>query len=373
MILALAKKILGWDSPYSWMKYIRMAALAVALFLVTVFLVNSDMGMFGGLVALIIAIPVFAALLAGTMLIGTIVGGLQSGKKQAHSLRESAASGSDELLSLDQLRIKVQVLGILKWLAAAVAAVAYVGDIYPVAGIAIFVALWILTAVLKSRYNASFKDQIVRKELASFLGNVEFVPDRTLDEGIVKESQIFSRYDVISGNDYLAADYKDKHFTQSDLHLQKEHRRTYINSNGNTRAETSYTTVFRGRLMIFDYDAISNQPVHVFDKRMRRAASGAIETELDAFNKRFTVSAADAVAAFRILTPPVLEGIALASGKLNCPLSLAFLNDKIYVAIANGDAFEAVSMGDATLGEQRERVKQEIQAVIAMVETLYLK
>jgi hypothetical protein len=67
-----------------------------------------------------------------------------------------------------------------------------------------------------------------------------------------------------------------------------------------------------------------------------------------------------------------LEGIVLARGKLGVPLYLSFKDDKLYIALANGDAFEAAG-GDATLSEQRKRVADEITAMLALVDTLYLK
>ncbi|HBS57892.1 MAG TPA: hypothetical protein DEA44_01345, partial [Firmicutes bacterium] len=93
-------------------------------------------------------------------------------------------------------------------------------------------------------------------------------------------------------------------------------------------------------------------------------SSETIQTELDAFNQKFTVIAPSPTAALRILTPPVLEGIVLASGKLGCPLYLSFREGKLYVALG---------CGDATLSEQRQRVIGEIKAMLDLVDTLYLK
>ena len=226
---------------------------------------------------------------------------------------------------------------------------------------------------MKNRYNVSFKEQFVRKELESFLDNMEFTPVRTLDESIIKDSGLFPRYDIYSGNDYISANYKNRYFVQSDIHLQEIYETTDTDSDGDTITRTKYKTIFQGRFMVFDYDTISNESVYIYDKRSRHVTGDLIQTELDAFNKRFDITAKDATAALRILTPQVIEGIALASDKLACPISLSFVNDKIYIAVSNGDAFEAATVGDATLSEQREQVKREIQAVLDMTETIYLK
>lgn len=125
--------------------------------------------------------------------------------------------------------------------------------------------------------------------------------------------------------------------------------------------------------MVFDYDAISDEPVAVYDRRGKRAKnSEAIQTELYAFNRQFSIAAPNPAAALRILTPPVLEGIVLARAKLGRPMYLSFKNDKLYIALANGDGFEAAG-GDATLSEQRKRVANEITSMLSLLDTLYLK
>ena len=390
------KKVLGFNSPYSWTKWLRIAALIIAILIAAVYLTEfAFMGIFGFIIMIILFFPTFAVLLGITMGIGFIAGSVQSGKKQVRSFK--ASSGSAELLNLEKLRAAAQVLNILKVLAAAAAIIALVITVVSISltvngesvsfgpALAVTIILVILFIVLsimagnrKDKYNAVFKEEIVRKELESFLDIAEFSPGSTFNESVIRESCLFPRYDRYSGNDFLSARYKNRPFTQSDICLEEIHTSTYTDENGDSHTETKYTTVFQGRFMIFDYTTISAEPVFVHDKRIHRlnfagSALNSIETELDAFNRIFQISASSAVAAFRILTPQVLEGILLASDKLKCPISLAYLNNRIYVAVSNGDEFEAVAVGDSTLLEQRERVKRDVQTVLDMVETLYLR
>jgi hypothetical protein len=224
---------------------------------------------------------------------------------------------------------------------------------------------------MNKRYKDAFKEQVVVKGLASVLENMDFRPTEKLDESVVKASRMF-KFNEYSGNDYLSAEYHGIKFTQSDIHLEESQEETYTDSDGDRRTRKKYTTIFRGTFMVLDYYAFSNVPVLVLP-RGRKPKDGEILTELDAFNRKYSVVCTDAVFAFRILTPPVLEGIALASDKLGCQLSLSFRNDKIYAAIKNGDSFEASAVGDATLSEQRSRITRDIQTILDMVETLYLK
>ncbi len=379
--MKMIKRVLGFDSPYSWMKYLRIAVLSFVLFTALLSTILD-----WHFVELIFFIIIFGPVLFGvTVLIAVLTGGIRSGKRQARSLKESEASGSVEILELDKIRIKVQSLRFFIGMAIAVvvisgtmvscsAGVSIDGEplelsigVYAalIGGIVLLLILLGKYYQLKILYNESFKKEIVEKELNSFLINMEFAPHQALDQSVVKDSHLFTHFDLYSGNDLLTAEYKNRRFTQSDICLHKALK--------DDDGSSTYSKIFMGRFMIFDYDAISNEPVFVRDNRMADKTGNDIKTELDTFNKIFSIDAADATTAFRILTPQVQEGIVLASEKLNCPMSLAFLNDKIYVAIANGDSFEATSKGDATLTEQRERIKVEIQAVADMVETLYLK
>lgn len=391
------RKLLGFDSPYSWMKWLRMSFVAVALIITLAFggyavamVVNA------GIIGIIFAIILFAIIFGPTMLvmlgiaslIGMIIGGIQSGIKQRKSFQETEATGSAELMAVEKLRVKSQLLSFLFIIAVIALLVLGFFVIEPLfdafgeagfygylilAGVALVSFLLAIVLPAKMRYRNAFKETVVKKDLESVFDNVDFRPNEKLDETIVKGTALFGYYDIYSGNDYLSADYHGHHFLQSDIHLLEEKEETYTDDDGDSHTRTVYVTIFRGRLMVFDYDAISNEPVAVHDRaRKKPKNSEAIQTELDAFNRQFSIIAPSPAAALRILTPPVLEGIVLARGKLGYPLFLSFKDDKLYVALANGDAFEAAG-GDATLSEQRKRVTDEITAMLALVDTLYLK
>ena len=383
-IIKLIKKILGFDSPYSWMKWLRISLFVLAFILVYNFMfgwdTNNEAGIVGWIILIIfmgiIFAPILAVLVGITAGIGLIIGGLSSGRKQVKSLKESAASGSAEILNLDKMRLKSQLLRFFSRIAAAATGILFV--IFMIAtGLTIdgeaaeygvFIVLLILSALLagvlalgherlKDKYNKSFKEDIVRRELESLLTDMLFEPNKSIDREFVEESQLFANISGFSGNDLLSAKYNGRQFVQSDIHI--------------TRGG-SYGVKFNGRFMLFDYNTISKESVWVHDKRMKNS-DGAIQTALDSFNKKFGIVSKDAVSAFRILTPQVVEGIVLASEKLKYPMSLAFLNDKIYIAIESGDTLEGATEGDATFSEQLNKVKSDVQTICDMVETLYLK
>ncbi len=394
--MRFASKLLGFDSQYSWMKWLRMSFAAVALFIAGAFWSNfGPMVMDGGIIGVILALVIFAvlfgpillAMMGVAALIGFLVGGMRSGIRQRESIRETAATGSAELMAVEKLRMKSQLLDFLFILAGI--ALLVLGGVfalplaeafgeagiygYIIVAVVLLVAFYLAKAPARARYRTAFKEGIVKKGLEALLNDMVFRPGETLDEALVQAAELFPPYDGYSGNDFLSAAYHGHRFVQSDVHLTERQEETYRDRQGNLRTRSVDVTVFRGRMMVFDYDAISNEPVTVYDHHGRRFSNAqTVQTELDAFNRQFVIVAANPTAALRILTPPVLEGIVLARGKVGCPLHFSFRSDKLFVALANGDAFEAAG-GDATLLEQRRRVADDIQAMLDLVDTLYLK
>ncbi len=389
------KRLLGFESQYSWMKWLKVSFSVIAVIIAFMFWSNfgflvMDLGIFGlilGLVGFVFLFgPILIIMLGVATLIGVIIGGTVSGKKQYKSFKETAATGSEELMAVEKLRIKSQILDFLfvltfiGLLALVYPLVEPLYDAFGEAGIyayliiagIILVIFWLAKFPHKQRYKDAFKQEVVKGSLNSVLDNIDFRPNEKLDENIVKAASLFPNYDVYNGNDYLKADYHGHNFIQSDVHLQEMKEENYW-KDGELKTRTVYVTVFKGRLMVFDYDAISNEPVSVYDRCGGKPKNDEkIKTELDAFNQNFYISSTSAEAALRILTPPVLEGIVLTRGKVGYPLYLSFKDDKLYVALANGDSFEAAG-GDTTLSEQRQRVASDIQNILDLIDTLYLK
>lgn len=391
------KRLLGFDSRYSWTKWVRTSLAIVALYITWAFLSNflipltSILGIFGMIIAAVIFMALFLPLLllmvGASVLVGAVIGGTVSGVKQRKSFKETVSTGSAELLKLERLRMKSLGLDILMmvlfallvagFFVLAVPLIETFGEIglygYVIVSVIVLLVFSIAKAPVKAAYKRAFKEQVVIKGLEEVLPDMDFRPQEKLDETLVRAANLFPNYNDYSGNDYLAADYHGHHFVQSDVHLQEARDETYPDEDGNLCVRTVYTTLFRGRLMILDYDAISDEPVAVLDRKGGTPKiNEMIQTELDVFNQKFYIRSSNPTDALRILTPPVLEGIVLARGKVGCPLNLSFKDDRLYVAMENGDSFEAAE-GDATLSEQRRRVTSDIQAMLDLFDTLYLK
>ena len=124
------KRLLGFDSRYSWTKWVRTSLAIVALYITWAFLSNflipltSILGIFGMIIAAVIFMALFLPLLllmvGASVLVGAVIGGTVSGVKQRKSFKETVATGSSaELLKLERLRMKSLGLDILMMVLAA--------------------------------------------------------------------------------------------------------------------------------------------------------------------------------------------------------------------------------------------------------------
>ncbi|MDR0963941.1 MAG: DUF3137 domain-containing protein [Clostridium sp.] len=404
----MLKRLLGLDSPYSWVKYIRIGGLAVGI--IGILMLSPILFQLGPVLAILLLVlfggPILLLLLLVLGGITTIIVSATTISRNKKSLKASAEADATELarrstqdpvqmgqsvqpsismVELDRLRIKAQTLTMVKKILYKILGamlvltgfIANFGNAIPF--VIILVVSIILAAILqvnsskaKSAYDQIFKETIVITGLESVLQNMQFDPKSKLDDQVVKNCNLFSGYDAVTGNDLLTADYQGRHFTQSDIKLTETHEETYEDKDGDLQTRNVTTKIFQGTIMVFDFDALSNVPVYVFDKHMRSIPKDPIQTESTAFNQRFWIKSEDPVSAFRMLTPQVIEGLVLSSQKAMRPFSLAFKDDILYIALSGGDSFEATIEGDATLAQQRQRIKDEILAMLGVVDSLYL-
>ncbi|NYB73653.1 DUF3137 domain-containing protein [Sedimentibacter hydroxybenzoicus DSM 7310] len=314
-------------------------------------------------------------------------------KKNLYKLKEDAPAEMIDMIEMDKSRIESKRLGRNMAIASALMMIiayiafwmlmanVYDGDngILIGAALILIVSPFIISSsimgkkkwALDKNYKEFFEKSVINKVLESVFDVKEFNRWKGFEKNIVDDLKIFPQFDHYRGEDYLSARYKETDFVQSDVYLSRDEERRRTDKKGNTRIEIVSVTVFRGRLVIVDYDAISDEPVYVHDKRIKNTRT-IIETESGSFNDRFAIEAGSSLSAMRILKPQVLEGILTASNKLNCSMSMVFKDDKIYMAINSGDSFVSENYG-GSIFEHEERIKKDVQIIIDLIDSIYLK
>ena len=292
----------------------------------------------------------------------------------------AASKGDDAALSMERDRVKarwLRILGVLLWPAVYAAALSFGADsraAFIAASVSAGACFW-RAAILKGRYSASFKENVVKSELSKVFDNLRYEPKGAFDAASIRRLGFFSHADAIEGNDLITAEYKGIRFSQCDLGVEEEYTVTEEDSDGSTHTETRYRGVFRGRAMRFDAAEEFKGTTRVIQRDFEGAKAGAwekVETELAEFNENFQVFASSGVEALETLKPQVIEGIFWLARAVSAPVALFFRGREMYAFLnLKRDSFDV--SGKHTLLEEREFLRQDIKLVTDFLDTMYFK
>lgn len=373
------KMLFGFESPYSWVKWLRISFAVLGLVIAAMPEILFGDYTVGGLIfTLILGIPAILIGIGIATLVGLLIGGSISAKRQKQSREEINATGSEELQSLDESRAAAQG----STLAAGIAEKIFVGVSVVLALLVILGAMkwWIaviiglvLAVIAESiaiparkraaQFKSDFSETAVRPLLeASGLQNVMYQPLRSIEESAPKESGLFAAFGRMSGSEYVSAVYCGENFRLSNITLQSEHE--IVDGNGDLH--NVWTNDAEGTLFVFDGAANIENPVLFFDKKLRK--KGGIAAGNEEIDTRFTVFADEA--AFAQLSPAALSGIAAVVAQIKEPVSISIAHGKLYFMVYDRKIFAAAVESDQTLMEQRRRIEANIELIKSVAEGL---
>jgi len=236
------------------------------------------------------------------------------------------------------------------------------------------IVLSIFTSKEFSAYQKSYKSYFVTKSLAKIFTNINYDHLAAMPKENIL--QVMTTGDRYSSNDYMTATYKKINFAQADVHTENE----YTDSDG----DTHYSTVFRGRFLIFDFNRNFDFALQVRTKSFPGAILPKnantnlkfhkLQTESIDFNQDFVIYGQDGVDTFYILEPAFIEKLHNLHHAVKGELAITFLDSKVYIAINNyKDAFEAPNP-KKPLDEksETEKVSKDIEAITTFVDSLNL-
>lgn len=198
----------------------------------------------------------------------------------------------------------------------------------------LFYALFVKRAY--DRFDLSFKNTYVLPTLQSteLFEELEYRPldgityDEIRDGGVVAcgERKYFHSEDLLTGK------YEEVKFIYGDVETK------YLARSGKRR---EIRTIFQGQVMVFssfDRSKTSFGHLQIFEREFLSNIQGwtaqhKVQTEDEAFNKRFAVFAADPHNAFYILTPRMLEQITQFADAVGEQIAITFTGPFLYVAI----------------------------------------
>ncbi len=239
------------------------------------------------------------------------------------------------------------------------------------------IVVTIATRKEAAEYKKTYKAYFVEQNLAKTFTNLQYQHEVGLSKQVLAATQMINTGDRYSSNDLTMGKYKNVNFTQADVHIEEE----YTDSDG----DTHYTTIFRGRFMIFEFPKKFNFKLEVVSKFFgvgkvpgRNPQTGRkfekFEVESIDFNKKFKIYAEDGFETFYLLDPSFILKIEKVSAEYDKKMIFCFVDNKLYVGINEGkDSFEP-PRPSKPIDEQLEieKVSHDIKVITDFVDELSL-
>ena len=229
----------------------------------------------------------------------------------------------------------------------------------------------------EKEYKRAYKTYFVERNLANVFTDLKYDHASGFSRDMLNATKMINTGDRYNSNDFTTGKYKDVNFSQADVHIE------ILQSDGD--GHSSYSTLFKGRFMIFEFPKKFIFRLMVAEKGFRAARfSGKdsptgrkfrkISMESGDFNDKFNTYAEDGFEAFYLLGPDFIANILELNNEHKGQIMLGFLDNQLLVGLQDGkDAFEAPGVFKK-LDEavETEKVAKEIRLITNFVDKLKL-
>ncbi|MBR2831140.1 DUF3137 domain-containing protein [Candidatus Saccharibacteria bacterium] len=227
-------------------------------------------------------------------------------------------------------------------------------------------------------YRRAYKAYFVEQTMQKTFTNLHYDHTKGLDKNLLRQTGMINTGDRYSADDLTIAKYKNVALAQSDAHIEEEHT--------DSEGHTSYTTIFRGRIMLFEFPKKFNFKLELIGRRFtayqvpgKNPTTGRkmskMQTESGEFNRSFRIYGEDGFETFYILDPAFMVKIDAISDRYQNNILFGFLENKLLIALNNGkDSFEPPRKASVPLIEQVElaKVTSDIKIITDFVDQLSL-
>lgn len=225
------------------------------------------------------------------------------------------------------------------------------------------------------KFNKEYKNIYVLNFLKQNFENIIYKPEEGISKKEIKKYNTLNLGDKFTSNDYICGTYKNVKFEQSDIHIQEK----YEEEDKDGNKIITWETTFEGRYMIFDFNKNFKSNVQVisndFIKRSLPHIKNNKKVKLEdiEFNKMFKIYSEIEHDAFYILTPHFMEKIKKLYKELDAPIKLTFMENKLHVAVNNGeDSFEYNVLNPINEEEIEQDIIKDIKLITDFVNELNL-
>ena len=226
-------------------------------------------------------------------------------------------------------------------------------------------------------YRHAYKTYFVEQNLRKTFTDLNYQHELGLNGTLLSLTGMINTGDRFTSNDFVSGKYKDVAFSQADVHIETE----YTDSDGNTH----YTTIFRGRFMIFEFPKQFNFKLAVVGKRFRAyrkpgksiktgQKAQKITTESTEFNNMFRTYGQDGFEAYYILDPAFMVKLMDIATMHKKKVLFAFFENRLIVGLDDGkDSFEPpFAMKQIDEAKENAKISTDIKTITDFVDQLSL-
>ncbi len=231
----------------------------------------------------------------------------------------------------------------------------------------------LISSKSKEKFTIAFKKTFVLKSLKSVFTNLNYEPEKGIDESIIRNTQMMYMGDRYYSNDYIKAKYKNINIEQADVHIVEKHERG---------KRTTWVTIFKGKWMTFDFNKNFKANIQVSQNGFKNSKINnwgnklkykKVMMEDQSFNNQFMTYAQSEHEAFYILTPSLMEKIKNLANTIDGKILLCFVDNKLHVGIQNNkDSFEHSIFTKINENKVIEKISKDIKLITNFVDELDL-
>ena len=214
--------------------------------------------------------------------------------------------------------------------------------------------------------NIKYKKSIVPSILKEIFDDVEYIPEKGIEEKVLINTEMIDTGDFYDSEDYVKGKYKNINFEFSDVFIYEDVK----NKDGKKKRETT----FSGQWMIFDFNKkfkskllVSTNNFPVFSQLSN------VQFEDVDFNNNFIVQAKDEEDAFYILNQTFIENLKKLKNDLGIYFTLYFVDSKLHMALYNYiDLFEFNLYDEVDIKKEKEKIKKDLKVITDFIDILEL-
>ncbi|MBQ7270780.1 MAG: DUF3137 domain-containing protein [Campylobacter sp.] len=212
-----------------------------------------------------------------------------------------------------------------------------------------------------------YKDFYLKKYINSL--GFEYEKHGKIERSNIIASSLFDEeFQMSCGNDLVVGKLDNIDFTFCDLELKVL---VWVDEKTGEEYET---TIFQGLFFVADFNKKTQGRIIVMPKtKINKNGYKKIKMDNSEFNDEFSVFGSDIQQTMYILTPAFMERILRLKRLMKCPISLSFLDNKIFIKIDRGhDSFEPNLDKNIISQSIAPRIKAELNAMFDIVKILKL-